>query len=373
MIRVLHSVSNMDRAGIETMIMNYYRNIDRTKVQFDFLCNKPQKGAYDDEISNLGGNIYVSPGFNPLKYFKYKKFVKKIVEDNPDIKIIHAHNGSLAYFALRCAKAIKFPNRIAHAHATMIPHSSNSKLDIKWLYKNLFKNRIKYQANYFLGCSTEACKFYFGDKKDFTIINNAIDEHKFIFNEDVRKIKRKELKIDEDTILIGHVGRFMLQKNHDFLVDIYEKIHQKNQNTKLLLIGDGELKEKIREKIKEKGLEESTIFLENINNVNEYYQAMDIFILPSLYEGLPVVGIEAQAAGLKCFFTNTISPEVKITDNVTFLGLDDSPAKWADEVLKYKDGYERKDMTKQVIEAGYSIKEEAKKLQELYEKIGAND
>lgn len=373
MIRVLHSVSNMDRAGIETMIMNYYRNIDRNKVQFDFLCNKPQKGAYDDEIKSLGGNIYVSPGFNPLKYFKYKKYVKRIVDTNPDIKIIHAHNGSLAYFALKCAKAIKFPNRVAHAHATMIPHSKKTYFDIKWMYKNLFKNRIKYQANYFWGCSTEACEFYFGNNKKFTIINNAIDEKKFVFNLDKRKEKRKELKINDDTLVIGHVGRFMIQKNHEFLIDIFEEVHKKNKNTVLLLIGDGELKEKIKEKIKNKNLENDTIFLENIDNVNEYYQAMDIFVLPSLYEGLPVVGIEAQAAGLKCFFTNTISPEVKITDNVTFFGLNDSPSKWADEVLKYKDRYKRIDMTKQIIEAGYSIKEEAKKLQKLYEEIGAND
>lgn len=372
MIRVLHSVSNMDRAGIETMIMNYYRNIDRSKIQFDFLCNKPQKGDYDDEIKRLGGNIYVSPGFNPLKYLKYKKFLKNIFKNNSDIKIIHAHNGSLAYFALKCAKILKFPNKIAHAHATEIPRSTNSIFDLKWIYKSLFKNRIKYQADYFWGCSTEACRFYFGEDKKIKIINNAIDIEKFIFNQFKRDEIRKQLGIGDDVFLIGHVGRFMKQKNHDFLIEIFEEVHKKNQKSILMLIGGGELEKTIKEKIRSKNLENFVIFLNNVPNVNEYYQAMDVFVLPSLYEGLPVVGIEAQTSGLKCVFANTISSEVKITNNVTFLGLDDSTKKWAEEILKNKNYYKREDMTVQVTKSGYSIKEEAKKMQRLYEKIGEN-
>ena len=372
MIRVLHSVSNMDRAGIETMIMNYYRNIDRNKVQFDFLCNKPQKGAYNEEIKKLGGRIYVSPGFNPVKYFKYKKYFKKITEDEPDIKIIHAHNGPLAYFSLHCARINKFPNRIAHAHATMIPYSKSKILDIKWIYKNLFKNRIKNEANYYFGCSTEACKFYFGVEKKYTLINNAIDIEKFIYNEEIREKIRNELGIKKEEFVIGHVGRFMNQKNHKFLIDIFNEIYKKNKNAILLLIGIGELENEIFEKVKSLGLDKNVIFAGSVSNVNEYYQAMDVFILPSLFEGLPVVGIEAQAAGLKCFMSDTITDEVAITENVKFLNLkNDSLDIWADEILKSKE-YIRKDMSKEIIKAGYSIKEEAKKLQDIYLKMGEN-
>ena len=164
----------------------------------------------------------------------------------------------------------------------------------------------------------------------------------------------------------------MKQKNHDFLIEIFEEVHKKNQKSILMLIGGGELEKTIKEKIRSKNLENFVIFLNNVPNVNEYYQAMDVFVLPSLYEGLPVVGIEAQTSGLKCVFANTISSEVKITNNVTFLGLDDSTKKWAEEILKNKNYYKREDMTVQVTKSGYSIKEEAKKMQRLYEKIGEN-
>lgn len=367
MIRVLHSVSNMDRAGIETMLMNYYRHIDRDKVQFDFLCNKRKPGSYDDEIKSLGGNIYYSPGLNPIKFLKYKKIVTNIFRENKDIKIMHSHNGALAYQSLYAAYKYGLKNRICHAHATTIDF--NVKLPLKLLYKTQLNN----VSNNFWGCGIDSIRFYFGNKviknNNYTIIRNAIEIDKFIYNEEKRKQLRKNYNL-EGKFVIGNVARFMKQKNHEFTLELFKMILEKQANAVLLLLGDGELQNKMKQKSKELGIENSVIFMGNVNNVNEMYQVMDVFLLPSLFEGLPVVGIEAQASGLKCLMSDTITKEVAITDNVKFLNLkNDSLEKWTNEILS-NINYERRDMSKEIIEAGYSIEQEAKRLQDIYLKMG---
>lgn len=367
MIRVLHSVSNMDRAGIETMIMNYYRHIDKEKVQFDFLCNKQKEGAYDEEIRKMGGRIYKSPGLNPIKWFKYEKMVRSLLNENPDIKIVHSHNGAFSLQAQLVAKKNGIKNRIVHVHGTKIDF--NLKLPLKLIYKKFLK---KVSNNYW-GCGIEAVRYYFGDKEiksgNYKIIRNAIEVNKFVYNEQKRNELRKKYNL-ENKFVIGNVARFMTQKNHTFTLDLFKVILEKNKDAVLILLGDGELLEPMKQKAKNLGIDKAVMFLGNVNNVNDMYQAMDVFLLPSLFEGLPVVGIEAQASGLKCIMSDTITDEVAITNNVKFLSLkNDSLEKWADEILSNV-GYKRKDMTKEIIEAGYSIEEEAKKLQEIYLKMG---
>ena len=367
MIRVLHSVSNMDRAGIETMIMNYYRHIDRTKVQFDFLANKPKVGAYDDEIRRMGGNIYVSPGLNPTKWKKYEKMVMNLLQQEKDIKVVHSHNGAFSLQAQLAAKKCGIKNRITHVHGTKIDF--NLKLPLKLLYKT----RLKAVSNNYWGCGTEAVRYYFGqsviDSNNYTIIRNAIDEEKFLYSEEKRDEIRARYNLD-GKFVIGNVARFMKQKNHTFTLDLFKAIHVKNPNAMLMQLGDGELLAEMKEKAKYLGIEDSVMFLGNVNNVNEMYQAMDLFILPSLFEGLPVVGIEAQAAGLKCVMSDTITREVAITDNIEFMSLKSPIEKWVEAILNNV-SYERKNMKEQIVNAGYSIKFEAKKLQEIYEKMGA--
>lgn len=362
MIRVLHSVSNMDRAGIETMLMNYYRHIDRSKVQFDFLCNKTKPGAYDEEIKQLGGRIFHSPGLNPIKFFKYKKYMTELFKTNPDIKIMHSHNGELAYQSLYGAYKNNIGVRICHAHNTQI--EKNLKKPLKLLYKT----QLKKVANNYWGCGTDAVRFYFGDEivkqKKYFILHNAIDVDRFVYNEETRKKIRKELSI-ENKFVIGNVGRFMEQKNHAFILKVFNEILKINKDAYLLLLGDGELLEEIRKKSEEMNISQNIKFLGNVSNTNEIYQAMDVFLLPSLFEGLPVVGIEAQAAGLMCFFSDVITDEVKITDSVKYLKLEDGEKKWAEEILKHQT-YNRKNMREEVIRAGYSIHEEAAKLQQIY-------
>lgn len=369
MIRVLHSVSNMDRAGIETMIMNYYRHIDRNKVQFDFLCNKIKIGAYDEEIKSLGGRIYRTPGLNPIKWFKYERMVRKLLDENPEIKVVHSHNGAFSLQAQLAAKKSNIKNRIVHVHGTKIDF--NLKLPLKLFYKNF----LKLTSNNYWGCGKDAVKYYFGDKvikeNNFRIIKNAIEVDKFLYNEEKRNQLRKQYGI-EDKFVVGNVARFMKQKNHTFIIDLFKIILDKNQNAILMLFGDGELQEDMKNKVKELGIENAVMFMGNVNNVNEMYQLMDVFLLPSLFEGLPVVGIEAQASGLKCFMSDTITDEVAVTDNIKFLNLkNDSLDKWADEILS-NINYERRNMSKEIIDAGYSIEVEAKKLQDIYLKMGEN-
>ena len=369
MIRVLHSVSNMDRAGIETMLMNYYRHIDRKKIQFDFLCNKEKIGAYDEEIKSMGGKIYRSPGLNPLKFFKYKKYMFELFKNNPDIKIMHSHNGELAYQSLYAAYKYGIKTRICHAHNTRI--EPNLKKPLKLLYKT----QLKKVANNYWGCGVDAVRFYYGDKvvkdNNYFVLHNAIDVDKFIYNEKLRNKIRKEMGLT-DKFVIGNVGRFMEQKNHTFILDLFKVIIEKEPNAILMLIGDGELETKMKQKAVDLGIETNIRFMGNISNVNEMYQAMDVFLLPSLFEGLPVVGIEAQAAGLKCFFSNAITKEVELTNYVQYIDLEDSLENWANKILEQKK-YKRKDMSSEIIKAGYSIKDEAKKLQDIYLNFVSNN
>ncbi len=363
MLRVLHSVSNMDRAGIETMLMNYYRHIDKTKIQFDFLCNKLKPGAYDEEIKALGGKIYHSPGLNPLNFFKYDKFMKNLFDKNPDIKIMHSHNGELAYQSLRSAYRYGIKTRICHAHNTRM------ELNLKKILKLLYKTQLKKVANNYWGCGIDSIKFYFGqdiiDSKNYFVLHNAIDVDKFVYNEKIRNDVRKKYNL-ENKFVIGNIGRFMEQKNHKFILELFKIILEKEPNSCLVLIGDGKLLDKMKLKAKKLGISKAVLFLGNINNANEMYQAMDVFLLPSLFEGLPVVGIEAQAAGLKCFMSDTITKEVKITDNVKYFNLKkDTKDTWATEILKTKK-YVRKDMSNEIKNAGYSIIDEAKKLEKIY-------
>lgn len=371
MIRVLQSVSNMDRAGIETMLMNYYRNTDRTKIQYDFLCNKNEKGAYDDEIIKLGGKVYYSPGFNPFKIFQYINFLRKIKEENEDMNIIHSHNAALSSYTLLCAKLAGFNIRIAHSHSTKTPSSKKIKLlDIKWIYKTLLKNFVTLFSVKNIACGEEAGNFLFGKKK-FEVIRNCIDIKKFEYSVNNRNKIRKKYGISNNEIVIGHVGRYNVVKNHKFIIEMFSKLLEKKDSFKLILIGDGELKEKIILYARELSVDDKIIFVDSIPNVNEFYSAMDIFILPSKFEGIPVVGIEAQAAGLKCLFSNRISKESKITDSTSFLEIKSNcVSDWVESINSFiiEDRAINIDVFKE-----YDIIQNANKLNSIYMELLKNN
>ena len=268
--------------GVESVVMNYYRNIDKEKIQFHFLCDEDSTDIPYQEIEKLGGKVIIIPPYQKL--FKYQKELYRIFKEN-NYKIVHSHINALSVFPLRIAKKAKIPVRIAHSHST-----SNKKEWKKNILKMILRPLSKLYANNYFACTEYAGKWLFGKKvverKELNVINNAIDLKKFEFNENTREDLRKELGIKEDVLVIGHVGRFMKQKNHEFLIDVFEKAIKQDDNIYLILVGQGPLEDKIKEMAKEKGIEYKILFLGQRNDVNKLYQAMDIFVLPSLYEGL---------------------------------------------------------------------------------------
>ena len=363
MLRVLHSVSNMARAGIETMLMNYYREIDRSLLQFDFLANKPIPGEYDDEIRTMGGRVYVSPGLNPIRYPQYKRLVADLLRGEPDIRIVHAHNEAMGYYALQSAKDAGVRVRIAHAHNTQIIH------DYKYPLKLICKQLLPGAATDYWSCGRDAGIYYYGEKRwnaSGFILRNAIDVSRFAFQPEVRERLRQAHGL-ENCFVIGHVGRFNVQKNHNRLLDIFAEIAKAIPDTRLALIGTGELEQAVKEKARVMGLQDKTLFLGQMADVSEWYQVMDCFVLPSLFEGLPVVGIEAQAAGLPCFFSDRITDEVLLSPEVRRIPLGADDAEWAREIIAAKQSEANRNQGMDVVrQAGYDIHEEARKLQEIY-------
>lgn len=364
MIRILQSVANMDRAGIETMLMNYYRHIDRSKVQFDFLCSNSKIGAYEDEIKSMGGYIHRSTGFNPLKYGEYLKYMKTLFQEHPEYKIVHAHNGAFVVYPLYAAKKYNIPVRISHVH------SAAFTFDLKWFLKMVCKPFIKKVCTHKYGCGEAACNFYYGENsvrnREAVVVNNAIEIKKYIFNSETREALRLKYGL-KDSVVIGHAGRFMSQKNHEFLIDVFKDLVNQNPKYKLILLGDGPLMNSIRKKVERSGLYNNVLFLGNVNNTNEWYQAFDLFVLPSIWEGLPVVAIEAQTADLPCLFSDSITHEIDITENAHFLSLDKNVREWSNMIISLtKIQKERVNRTKDIGNAGYNIEIEAKKLQDFY-------
>ena len=363
MLRVLHSVSNMGRAGIETMLMNYYREIDRSRIQFDFLANKPVPGEYDEEIRSLGGRVFVSPGLNPLHFPRYRRYMAELLRDNPDIRIVHAHNEAMGYYALQSAKDAGIRVRIAHAHNTQIIR------DYKYPLKMVCKQLLPGAATDYWSCGRDAGIYYYGEKRWNTsgfILHNAIDVERFGFRPEVRERKRRQQGL-EKCFVIGHVGRFNVQKNHSRLLDIFAAAARDIPEARLVLIGTGELEQAMKEKARSLGILDRTIMPGQMADVSEWYQAMDCFVLPSLFEGLPVVGIEAQAAGLPCVFSDRVTDEVLLSPEARRISLDTDDAEWARQIAAARQPETNRLQGKETVRrAGYDIHTEARKLQEIY-------
>ena len=363
MLRVLHSISNMARAGIETMLMNYYREVDRSRVQFDFLANKPAPGEYDGEIRRMGGRVFVSPGLNPLHFPKYKRFVADLVHTDPEIKIVHAHNEAMGYYALKSAKDAGVRVRIAHAHNTQIIR------DYKYPLKLVCKQLLPGAATDYWSCGRDAGVYYYGEKRwreSGFILRNAINVPRFAFRQEERDRLRRLHGLD-GCFVIGHVGRFNVQKNHSRLLDIFAEIVKAVPDARLALIGVGELEQPVKEKARALGFQDKTLFLGQMADVSGWYHAMDCFVLPSLFEGLPVVGIEAQAAGLPCFFSDRVTDEVLLSPEARRISLQAEDAEWAGEIMAARHSKTDRARGADVVRrAGYDIRTEAQKLQEIY-------
>lgn len=366
MIRILHSVSNMDRGGIESMLMNYYRHIDKSEFQFDFLCNKPKPGDFDDEIRAMGGNIYISPGLSPAKYPAYMRFMRKLLNENKSIKVLHAHNEAMALYALQGAKKAGLPARIHHAHNTSIVK------DYKYPLKIFCKQFLPYAATDIWSCGTDAGVYYYGKtrwQKSGHIMRNAIDLSKFGFDGGVRAAMREEYGLT-DKFVIGNVGRFNLQKNHTRILDIFASVLKIRSDACLVLIGEGELEGQMKQKAAQLGISDRVKFMGLRADVDRWYQAFDVFLMPSLFEGLPVVGIEAQASGLPCVYSDAVTSEAAILKTSRMVSLSASNEEWAKTVAACASPSSVRQEAKQAVSAaGYDIIEETKKLQNLYLKM----
>ncbi len=326
-IRILHIVPNMQAGGLETFIMNIYRNIDRTKIQFDFLVHYQDTFFYDNEILKLGGKIYRFSLRDDHRLIKYLHQLDKFYKQHPEYKIIHCHMSSIGAINFAIAKKNGVHVRIAHSH------NSNTERTLKGAAKSLLIKPLKFMSTYNLACSNQAGIFLYGHKKPFKVVPNAIDINKFKNDEKRRLLYRKNMKL-QNALVIGHIGRFDTQKNHKFLIDIFAQVHKKAPNTVLLLAGEGNLKKHIQQYVAQQQLSESVLFLGEITNTPDFYCGIDIFVLPSLFEGLPVVGIEAQIAGKKCIFSDAITKDVQISSNVNFLPIGTKATQqWADEII----------------------------------------
>ena len=361
-IRVAQIIGKWLGGGVESVVMNYYRHIDRNQIQFDFICDEDSTDIPYDEIEKLGGKVILIPPYQ--KVFKYHKTLKKVLKDG-NYKIVHSHINTLSVFSLFAAKCAGVPIRIAHSHST-----TNKKEKKKNFIKQFLRPFSKVFATHYMCCSELAGRWLFGNKaydegKVF-LLNNAIEIDMFKYNREVRKLKRKELNISDDTLVIGHVGRFVEQKNHKFLIDIFNELHKEEKNSILLLIGHGPLMNEIEEKVKNLKLYDCVKFLGQRNDTNELYQAMDIFCLPSLYEGLPVVGIEAQASGLLCFFSKTMTIETKVINSTIFLPLNDNANKWKTIIINNFKNYRRMDVSNEIESKKFNIFVEVKKLENMY-------
>ena len=357
MLRILHVVTDMRRGGLETMLMNYYRVIDREKIQFDFLTHRDYLGDYGEEIINLGGKIYHIMPLNPFSK-KYKNELAEFFNTHQEYKIIHVHQDCLSSIILKSAKKNNVKVRIAHSH------NINQDKNLKYLIKLFYRQSIPKYATDLMACGEEAGKWMFKGAS-FKVLNNAIDTSEYIYDEIKREKVKQQLGLKKEEIIIGHVGRFSPQKNHIFLIKILKKVIQK-KSAKLLLVGDGNLREIIEKEIGNLGLKENVILTGVRSDVAELMQAMDVFVFPSLYEGLPVTMVEAQAAGLPCVISNNVPSECIITEElVTKCSLNDSEDIWVNHILK-SINKQRRDTRKEIINAGFDIKESAKKLQEFY-------
>ena len=352
MKRLLCIVSNLNQGGAETFLMKVFRNIDRSKYIMDFCVMNSNKGKYEDEVALLGGKIYhvVPKTNNPIKCFlEIKKIVK--IHGYKYVMRINEHSLSVIdLIAAKCGGAKKLIMRSSNA---------DSGSDLSRVLHKVFNFLPKTVPHIKIAPSTEAAVYTFGkknvDKGNVIILKNGLNISEFSFSSIERERLRKELNI-ENKFVVGHIGRFQRQKNHSFLIEIFKEVQAKKDDAILLLVGgNGELNDEVRNLVDELGLKDSVKFLGNRTDVPSLLSVFDVLVFPSLYEGMPNVVLEAQAAGLRCVISDTITKEADITDLVRYLPLECSAEKWAESVVEFGQNYKRKSYVMEFEKAGYHI------------------
>ena len=363
MIRVLHVIGAMDRAGAETFIMNIYRAIDRSKVQFDFLVHAQGECDFDEEIRELGGRIFRVPRYNILNKRAYSNAIRQILREHPEDVIVHSHIGSSAPVNLPCARE-EGRLAVAHSHRQTIIDSPQN------LVFHLVSKPVRGKADWYMACSEDAATSRFGpeisNSDRCVIVRNGIDVNAYARSEALIAQAKQQLDV-EGRPVFGHIGRFVVDKTHAFLLDVFERILKQKPDAILLLAGHGELEDPIRQLVARKGISDSVRFLGVRNDIPDVLRAMDVFLFPSLHEGLGIALVEAQTTGLECIASTGVPEEAVFSDRAMRMPLD-SIEKWADQALA---AYERasdqnNDRIEEAKVAGYDITQAADWLQEFY-------
>ena len=361
MIRVLNVMHSLTLGGLETTVMNYYRNINRSKVQFDFLITSEHRDYYEDEAISLGARVFRRP-WRTRKPIQNAVKLALVLTNNPEIKIVHMHSSnSIAAIDAFVAALCQISVRVVHSHSEL----AKFQPPLQRLHRPL----LRIIATHWVGCSDQAGLALFGERawsssNKTMLCYNARDLKVYRYDSERRRVKREELGIESNFALI-HVARLDVSKNQGFLLEAFSHVMKSDPSIVLLMAGDGELRSILENQSSALGLDDCVRFLGQRDDIADLLQASDVFVLPSLYEGLPGAAIEAQAVGLPCLLSDKVSLETMITDEVEFLPITNGPNIWAERILSLRE-YERRNSQQKMRTAGYDILQEAKKLEEFY-------
>lgn len=362
--RVLEIIGKRPVGGVGTVMLNYQNYIDTEKVQMDYLIFGEDSENFDEKVKKLGSKVYMYPALSGRQMGRTKAYLESFfAEHASEYDIVHLHAPTIAFLAFPIIAKYGIEHRIVHSHATLYAENKIKAVRNQILWK-LAWGKITDR----IACSKAAGDFLFG-KDDFIVLKNAIAYENYLYDESVRQQVRMRECVS-DKLVVGNVGRFSLQKNQTFLIEIFVKIKELYPDSVLWLLGDGELRGEIEEKILYYGLADSVKLFGMVSDTREYYQAVDVMVMPSLFEGLPMVGVEAQASGLPCVFADTITKEADVV-GCPYLSLNDSAEVWAETVIrtaKERMSSGRHSYAKELDELGFNIKLEAKRLEELYRK-----
>lgn len=381
-VRVLHVLGNTNLGGAESRIMDLYRHTDRNRVQFDFLVHSGEEGFYEKEIRELGGRIFRVPRFRIYNYFSYRKALKEFFQEHHEFALVQGHMTSTAAIYLPIAKKAGVKKTAAHARSAGVDKG------LKGTMTRFLRRNLADKADYLFTCSELAGISVYGEKavqEGKTIfIPNAIDCAGFTFDPEKRKKMREELGLT-DAIIIGHVGRFHYAKNHEYLLRVFAELCRMSagagdstaetgadQKYHLILLGEGPLMEDTRKLAEELGVADRVHFLGNHKNIADYYQAMDYFVYPSRYEGMPGTIVEAQASGLPCLMSDTICREVIVTELVETMSIEKEPKVWAEGLQRRIDALVSKQENREkyaakMAAAGFDVQAQAERMMRFYE------
>lgn len=360
-INILHVIGTLDRGGAETFLMNVLRNIDRTRFNFVFLCFGNADFDYEDEAIALGATVSRIPAFTKKHMIRNVTSIMKVIKQER-IDIVHTHIYYDSVFALIAAKLTGTNGRFTHSHNT---HAEEKPSYVKKIYHSILKAAVNLLTTKRLACGEDAGNSLFYKKSEFQVVHNGIAIEDFAYSEQNRHNIRTELKVPLDSLIVLHAGRFHAQKNHAFVIEIFSEYRKLNPKAHLVLVGDGPLRSSIENKVAELSLRGSVTFLGKRTDMNKIFSASDIFLFPSLYEGLPVVMIEAQASSIKSLVSDTIDPAVKQTDTVEFYPLSKHASEWANKISAMN--LARVDSQDTMLNSSYNIKINVKNIEKIYE------